>query len=367
MYDDLQVQLTHARNRRLTALVVVAVGEARILPLQRIQRVDQPVLVGVGPRLDRKRDDRIGKLQPLQHDRILRVAQRVAGQRVLQAHKGHDVPGGGFVHRDALFRVKLPDPGNVLFLVLRAVEHARARLQHAAVHPREMQVAMFVRDDLEHQGRERLVRVRMAVDGLFGLQVLVTGDGRDVQRIRQISDDCTEQRPDAHMLQRRAAQKRLDLPLQRALADRPVNVLLGEFLFVEVLLHRFVIVFDDLLQKHRPHEFDVVGIFGRNVFLAKIGSHIGRVVVIRLASDQVDLPGETVAGAHRDLQDHGTGLEARLDILDHHFEVGAHAVHLVDETEAWHMVPLGLSPDRLGLGFDAADGTEHGHRTVQHP
>src|SRR5206468_8304094 len=43
----------------------------------------------------------------------------------------------------------------------------------------------------------------------------------------------------------------------------------------------------------------------------------------------------------------------------------ADAVHLVDERDARHAVPVGLAPDGLGLRLDAADATEHRDRAVE--
>ena len=49
-----------------------------------------------------------------------------------------------------------------------------------------------------------------------------------------------------------------------------------------------------------------------------------------------------------------------------HVEVGADAVHLVDEAHARHAVRVGLTPDGLGLRLDAGDRVEHGDGTVEH-
>ena len=47
-------------------------------------------------------------------------------------------------------------------------------------------------------------------------------------------------------------------------------------------------------------------------------------------------------------------------------EVGAEAVHLVDEADAGDVVLVGLAPDRLGLGLDAGDAVEHRDGAVEH-
>ena len=53
-------------------------------------------------------------------------------------------------------------------------------------------------------------------------------------------------------------------------------------------------------------------------------------------------------------------------MLDGAPEVGADAVHLIDETDARHGVLVGLPPDRLGLRLDAGNGVEDDDAAVQH-
>ena len=65
------------------------------------------------------------------------------------------------------------------------------------------------------------------------------------------------------------------------------------------------------------------------------------------------------------LDDGDGGVEAVLDHLDAAVEVRAHAVHLVDEAHPRDFVLVGLAPDGLGLGLDAGDGVEDGHRAVE--
>ena len=81
---------------------------------------------------------------------------------------------------------------------------------------------------------------------------------------------------------------------------------------------------------------------------------------------QVDDAGEVALGADRQLDDRRRRLEAVLDHLDGAEEVGAGAVHLVDEAHARHVVLVGLTPHRLGLRLDAGDRVEHGDGAVEH-
>ena len=55
----------------------------------------------------------------------------------------------------------------------------------------------------------------------------------------------------------------------------------------------------------------------------------------------------------------GIGGQARAHHRDAAVEVGADAVHLVDERDARHPVAVGLAPHRLRLRLDAGDGVEH--------
>src|SRR5690242_21943541 len=51
---------------------------------------------------------------------------------------------------------------------------------------------------------------------------------------------------------------------------------------------------------------------------------------------------------------------------DHMVEIGAHAVHLIYETNAWNTILVRLAPHRFGLRLHARDGIEHAHRAVQY-
>ena len=59
------------------------------------------------------------------------------------------------------------------------------------------------------------------------------------------------------------------------------------------------------------------------------------------------------------------GVEAVPDHVDAAEEVGADAVHLVDEADARDVVLVGLAPDRLGLRLDTGDRVEDRDRAVE--
>jgi hypothetical protein len=98
---------------------------------------------------------------------------------------------------------------------------------------------------------------------------------------------------------------------------------------------------------------------------SKVGSQALLVGGDRLHLDQIDQALELLTHEHRDVD----GNRVRAESLAHHLhdvlEVGADAVHLVDERDARDVVLVGLAPHRLGLGLDPADRAEHGDRAVE--
>ena len=98
-----------------------------------------------------------------------------------------------------------------------------------------------------------------------------------------------------------------------------------------------------------------------------VGAHRLVLVDERLHADQVDDAAELVFGANRQLDRDGVALQLACSICDERLlEVGADAVHLVDEADARHAVLVGLAPHRLRLRLDARHGVEHGDRAVEH-
>ena len=91
------MQLAHALEDGLADLLVGRDAERRVLGGQLGQRHAQLLLVGLGLRLDRDLDDRIGEFHLLEDHRLLRIAQRVAGAGVLEAGERDDVAGVGFL------------------------------------------------------------------------------------------------------------------------------------------------------------------------------------------------------------------------------------------------------------------------------
>ena len=139
-------------------LVVGRHAERRILARQAIERDAHLLLVGLGLGLDRDLDHRIGELHPLEDDRRVRRAQRVAGRGVLEARQRDDVAGIG--HLDVLTVVGMHQQhaADLFLLVLDRVHHLRRGLELARIDAGEGQRAdERIVHDLERQRRERRV------------------------------------------------------------------------------------------------------------------------------------------------------------------------------------------------------------------
>ena len=89
---------------------------------RRWRAIAQLVLVGLGLGLDLDLDDRLREGDRLEDDRVVRVAQRVAGEGVLEADGRGDVARVDLVDLLAVVGVHLEDAPDALLLALGRVE-----------------------------------------------------------------------------------------------------------------------------------------------------------------------------------------------------------------------------------------------------
>ena len=186
------MQLAHAGDAGLAALFVRVDAEGGVLLGQALQGHRQLVLVGLGLGLDGDLDHRLGEDDRLEHDRVIRVAQGVAGEGLLEADGGGDVAGVDRVDLFAVVGVHLEDAADPLLLALGGVEDVGAGLQRPGVDPEVGQLAdVRIRGDLEGQGAEGLLVVGGAQDFVVRCRVLAD-DRRHVQGRGQVVDHRVE-------------------------------------------------------------------------------------------------------------------------------------------------------------------------------
>ena len=248
VHQDVQVQLAHARDDGLTGLVVELHDERGVLVGELREAVAQLVLVGLGLRFDGDGDDGDRERDRLQDDRVVGVADGVAGRGVLEPDDGHDVARVRRVLVLAVVRVHLEDAADPLLAVLRGVQDVRAGLEHARVDAQVGQPSdVRVGHDLERERGERLV-VAGGPGDLLALQVVRHHRGH-VQRRGQVPDDRVQQRLHALVLERRAAEHRHALVRERRTADGPPELLDRGLLLVDELLHEGLVVVGEPLEE----------------------------------------------------------------------------------------------------------------------
>ena len=93
-----------------------------------------------------------------EHDRVLVVADRVAGRDRPQSHRGADIARQDFLDLFALVGVHAQQAADALLAPLRHVENRIAGLERSRIHPEKRQLAdVRVGHDLEYQRGERLL------------------------------------------------------------------------------------------------------------------------------------------------------------------------------------------------------------------
>src|SRR5690606_3605468 len=116
--DDFQMKLAHAHDNRLAGFLIGPQPEGGILFGKPRQRHAHLVLVSARLRLDRDFDDRLREADRFQDDRVIGVAQRVAGEGLLQADDGADIAGRDLVDLLPVIGVHLKQTPDALALPL---------------------------------------------------------------------------------------------------------------------------------------------------------------------------------------------------------------------------------------------------------
>ena len=88
---------------------------------------------------------------------MIRVAQCVTRERILQTNHRNDLTGTSLIKRGAILRVHFIQAADIFTSTISWIEHAASLGQLARINAQVGQVASDIADHFEHQGGERRV------------------------------------------------------------------------------------------------------------------------------------------------------------------------------------------------------------------
>ena len=320
------------------------------------------LVIATALRLDGNRDNGSGEVDRLENDRLFGIAKRIARTGLGKTDTRDDISGAGLFERLLLVSVHAEETGNALLLTDRGVEEFGAELHRTRVNADERDLThVLIGHDLERETAERLVVGNLAL--LLGI---VLRDGRTrVERRRKVIANGVEERLNALILERTAAESGSNRTGEAALADSLLNLVDREILTGEELLHESVVLLGGGLDHLLAPFGGLLGVLFGDVLLDNGLTEALHIEVESLHLDEVDNTLERLGRADRDNHRNGVGLELSAHLLHNAVEVGADAVHLVDERDLRHFILLGLTPNLFGLGLNAADRAVKSDRAVE--
>ena len=345
--EDVQVKLAHTGDDGLAGLLVGVDAEGRILLDETLNGVRQLLLIGLRLRLDGLLDHGSREGHRLKDDRVARVAESLTSGGVLEAHDGADHASTDALDLLTLVGVHLVDLADALLLALGAVEHLVASVHDAGVDAHEGQLAQVrVRGNLEGQDRQRLVVGGMTLqfDGL--VTRLEAGDGRDVERGRQVVDDGVEQRLHTLVFERGATGDCSEGGSQHTATNGGLELVDGHRVrILEVELHELLVVLGDGLEHLGTSGLRLVLHVGRDLLGLIMSPELSLATPgLGVHLDEVNDAHELVLGTDRQLQQNRDGVQTILDGLHTVIEGSTGAVKLVDVADARNAVLGGLTP-----------------------
>ena len=362
--DDLQMELAHTCDDGLTSLFISVGLEGRILFGQLCQRDAHLLIASLGLGLDGNADNGLGELHGLQNDGMILITQSITSGGVLQTDNSSDITCIAAVDILAVVGVHLQDAAHTLLVVLHGVVDSSTCLDLTGVDTEVCQLTNEgVGSDLEGQSCEGSVVGRRTGLLLFGLRVH-TLDVLNVGRSGHIIHDSVQQLLDTTVLVGRTTDHGHQSVGNGLLADGSLQLLAGDLLTLEVLLHQDFVVLGNSLDQDVAVLLSLLDhILGNG-----LGTHIiAHVVVVDLSVhiDQVNDTTEGILLTDRQLDRHAVSVQTIMQHLDAAEEVGTHGIHLVDVHHAGDFVLISLTPNGLRLRLDTALSSQNGHRTVQ--
>ncbi len=359
------MKLAHAGDNGLSRFLVCVSLESRVFLRQLGKRDAHFFLTGLRFRLDRHADDGLGEFHGLQHDGVLRVAERIAGRGIFQADDRRDIPRINAFEILAVVRVHLKDAAHALVVILGGIVNRIPRVHRAGIHAEETELSdVGVGRDLEGERRKRLVVGRMAVFLFPGVRVRPL-DVRDIRRGGHIIDNGVQKLLHALIPVRRTTGNRNHAVGKCGFANTIFDFLLGQLLPVQVFFKKSVILLCNMLDQRGVVFLGQLLHVIRNLFAADVLPELV-VIDVGLHLHQVDQSLVSVFFADGELNRHCIAFQTIFHHLDHMEEISPHDVHFIDIGHAGNVIFLRLAPNGLGLRFNAALSAENGYGAVEH-
>ena len=350
------VQLAHAGQQDIAVFFVAGQTQGDVFVQQALDGGVDLVFIalflgsqGVGDELRRQFGHGQG-------EGLLFVAEAVAGAGVLQLGHGHD---GARAHRFLAGGLGLAGQE----------KQAAQPFAFAAAHVLESGVTGDGAGEDAHQGKLAGEGVGQGLEdetghGAFGIgqAFLALGihEGGALGGGGQQGLDGVQHGHAALVFQRGADQHRTELAGQHALAQADLQVFQRQAAFFQVLFHELFIAFGDVFHGQVAQQAHVV---------AQIGGHVafadGAVFAkgIGFAGQHVHITGKGLALTDGHLQGHGLDAQGGQAVKSH-LEVGAVAVHLVDDEDGGQVLGVGEVPEFFGQGAHAVHGVQHEDHAV---
>ena len=295
---------------------------------------------------------------------MILITQSITSGGVLQTDNSSDITCIAAVDILAVVGVHLQDAAHTLSSVLHGVVDSSTSLDLTGV---DTEVSQLTNErigcDLEGQSCEGSVVGRRTGLLLFGLRIH-TLDVLNVGRSGHIIHDSVQQLLDTTVLVGRTTDHGHQSVGNGLLADGSLQLLAGDLLTLEILLHQDFVVLGNSLDQ------DVAVLLGLldHILRDGLSAHIVAHVVIVDLSVHIDQVNDTTEGillADGQLDRHAVSVQTIMQHLDAAEEVGTHGIHLVDVNHARDFVLISLTPNGLRLRLDTALSSQNGHRTVQ--
>src|SRR2546421_5219223 len=114
IHDDLEMKLAHSTDDGLATFLIGHHAERRIFLSEALQTLTELFLIGFAFRLDGDLNNRLGKLNAFERDRIVLRTHGVAGVHIAETNRADDIAGVRNVKIGTRIGVHLEDAANAL-------------------------------------------------------------------------------------------------------------------------------------------------------------------------------------------------------------------------------------------------------------